>query len=695
MANYHEDIVNIELESGNIHRSFLHHSIGEGDDRANRFGVRVFRNGEPENVSGSCFGLFIRADGATVAINNGTVSGNVAYVTLPDTCYAVEGQFCLTIKVGTANDTITLRIVDGVVSRTSTNTAVDPGTIIPSVEDLIEAINDAVEAIPADYSELSTILMKRAAFFPNVNYNATMSLQFEYDSDAEQYTVTALKNFSVYGFSWDSGFVSIGRNGTDIIYPMPESFSSETGVGQTFYFICFDLDDRTEDTWQIVSYSQMIADDSLVPICAVYRKTTMFFDSNLKVLFKNSVTDEEFLAYESIRTTGSALYYLHLCSATALISGKANLLSEEKKIVFTKPIFAPSAYVGGFNASLVNETIELDWSEEPYPNYARGIYWNNITGQLEAIYAGNLTNDENFRNRLRKNAYALICIVYQGTFVYTCGSCVPGKWFVNGRDIYGGASSELPPDLFKAFKKVGVIGDSLSVGYMYNKETGVATSRMLDYSWPKQLMKDAGVPWLNLGTSGQNVLTWCSNATYGKVQAEASGNKCQAYIIGLGENDQSDSTRGIPLGSASDIVDDYTQVATTYYGGYARIIQILKHLNPDCKIFCLTNPRAGTGRAEYNVAVRYIATEYYDADDNVFLIDLAYDSPELFNAGTFLPVDSATIEGGHYSAIGYARIASIMGKAISTCIETNQTHFVNVAYVAYDTNDPTANTMTE
>lgn len=154
MANYHEDIVNIELESGNIHRSFLHHSIGAGDDRANRFGVRVFRNGEPENVSGSCFGLFIRADGATVAINNGTVSGNVAYVTLPDTCYAVEGQFCLTIKVSTSSDTTTLRIVDGVVSRTSTDAIVDPGTIIPSIEYLIEAIEDAVESIPPDYSEL-------------------------------------------------------------------------------------------------------------------------------------------------------------------------------------------------------------------------------------------------------------------------------------------------------------------------------------------------------------------------------------------------------------------------------------------------------------------------------------------------------------------------------------------------------------
>ena len=155
MANYHEDIINIELESGTIHRSFLHHAIGAGDKRANRFGVKLFRNGVPENVNGSCFGLFIRADGQTVTIENGTVSGNVAYVTLPEACYVVEGQFCLTIKATTENDTTTLRIIDGVVDRTSTSVLVDPGTVIPSIEDLIAAINAAVESIPPDYSALS------------------------------------------------------------------------------------------------------------------------------------------------------------------------------------------------------------------------------------------------------------------------------------------------------------------------------------------------------------------------------------------------------------------------------------------------------------------------------------------------------------------------------------------------------------
>lgn len=153
MANYKEDIVDIELANGNLHRSFLKHSIGMGDALANRFGVRVFRNGQPIQLTGVCSGLFIRADGTTVVISAGSIDGNVAYVTLSEACYAVEGVFCLAIKVTTDGETVTLRIVDGIVTRTSTGTY-DAGTIIPSIEALIAAINEAAESVPPDYTAL-------------------------------------------------------------------------------------------------------------------------------------------------------------------------------------------------------------------------------------------------------------------------------------------------------------------------------------------------------------------------------------------------------------------------------------------------------------------------------------------------------------------------------------------------------------
>ena len=162
MANYREDIVNIDLECGTLHRSFLRHSIGKGDALANRFGVRVFRGKTPVQLVGTCSGYFVRADGATVPPINGVISNNVAYVTLTEECYEVEGVFALAIKIKNGNEKVTLRIVDGIVDRTSTDILVDPGTIIPSIDTLINAINTAVSQIPQDYSKLQNDLRSKA-----------------------------------------------------------------------------------------------------------------------------------------------------------------------------------------------------------------------------------------------------------------------------------------------------------------------------------------------------------------------------------------------------------------------------------------------------------------------------------------------------------------------------------------------------
>lgn len=157
MANYREDIVNIELSSGTVARSELNHTLGGGDYAADRFGVRAYRNSSPENLTGTISGYFIRADGYTVPIASGSVSGNKAYITLPAACYEVEGKFTLSIKLTGNGVNGTVRIVDGTVMRTSTAAAAST-TLIPSVESLVEDIAEAVATIPAEYSDLWTKL---------------------------------------------------------------------------------------------------------------------------------------------------------------------------------------------------------------------------------------------------------------------------------------------------------------------------------------------------------------------------------------------------------------------------------------------------------------------------------------------------------------------------------------------------------
>lgn len=52
MAIYKSDIADINLETGSILRSFRKHTIGTADQAADRIGVRAFRDGVPEDLSG-------------------------------------------------------------------------------------------------------------------------------------------------------------------------------------------------------------------------------------------------------------------------------------------------------------------------------------------------------------------------------------------------------------------------------------------------------------------------------------------------------------------------------------------------------------------------------------------------------------------------------------------------------------------
>lgn len=150
MALYREDIVDIELESGSIHRTFLNHSIGKGDRMENRFGVRLFRNGEPVILTlASCQGFFMAPNGQNILIS-GTdktgVDGNVAWVQLPQVCYDYEGNYTLAVKVIDPNVTGTMRIIDGTVDNTGVDNPVTAVADVPTYQEVLHAYEQAIAA---------------------------------------------------------------------------------------------------------------------------------------------------------------------------------------------------------------------------------------------------------------------------------------------------------------------------------------------------------------------------------------------------------------------------------------------------------------------------------------------------------------------------------------------------------------------
>lgn len=123
-----------------------------GDDQGALVGVRLFNNGTAYSSGGTVSGAVKRSDGGVVALS-GTLSGNAASVVIPAAALAYAGPIGVRIILTQGGSTTTiLKVIYTVDDDSGTN--VDPGTIIPSVSDLISAIETAVDSIPADYSSL-------------------------------------------------------------------------------------------------------------------------------------------------------------------------------------------------------------------------------------------------------------------------------------------------------------------------------------------------------------------------------------------------------------------------------------------------------------------------------------------------------------------------------------------------------------
>lgn len=157
MAIYKENIVDIDLGKGQIHRAFLNHSIGMYDQQADRFGIRVFRDGEPVNLTGvSVQGVFMPPQGSPIAITSGNiVSENVAEVILPQACYNYEGAFTLAIKlVDSTNEvTGTVRIVDGMVDNTHASGTVAPTDAVPTYQEILAVYDEMLQDV-TDYESV-------------------------------------------------------------------------------------------------------------------------------------------------------------------------------------------------------------------------------------------------------------------------------------------------------------------------------------------------------------------------------------------------------------------------------------------------------------------------------------------------------------------------------------------------------------
>lgn len=307
------DMVDIDLNSGKIFRSFADHTIGEGDNLGDQFGVNVFQDGEPVTLSNAaCVAYFIRNNGDTVALT-GVISGNQAYVILPQACYAYEGQFALAIKIahGTANTTV--RIVDGTVCRTITSTPIDPGSTIPDLTDLlaqISAMEAATAAANAAASKIAPTFDAGTAYSAGqyVFYNNNL-YQFTADHAAGAWTGTDCTSVTVGGELADLNTAITMLGGGGVLLPVDSSPTYRRAI-------------YSDGTWGVATGGNQ-TESVIMPIPIGAKKITVVCASNETIIaFLKTFTGSEadgssvdfashYTSRQSIASNTTASYVLY------------------------------------------------------------------------------------------------------------------------------------------------------------------------------------------------------------------------------------------------------------------------------------------------------------------------------------------------------------------------------------------------
>jgi len=230
------------------------------------------------------------------------------------------------------------------------------------------------------------------------------------------------------------------------------------------------------------------------------------------------------------------------------------------------------------------------------------------------------------------------------------------------------------------FRKIGVIGDSLSSGeFQAINELGCSTYHdLFDYSWGKYLGRLAGTEVEVCARGGMTaeefVNSYATLKNYWPTLYE-----CDAIIIALGVNDASrvlDSGRKV--GKVSELDPAQFAKETSFINCYARIIAGIKSHNPYCHFFLVTPP-VGTDESPERTAIYEEERDQLEALTKYFqrtyLVDLRKYAPvydEEFRAHFFMD--------GHMNPSGYLFTAKLIGGYMDYIIRHEYDKFHQVGF---------------
>lgn len=529
--------VNVQYVNGNVF---------SGDNGGNTINVYVMDGGQPATIDGTISAYVIRADGATVAVP-GSLDGNRAYVTLPQACYAIPGPISIVIKITLNGAVTTICAIVANVYRSSTDSVVDPGEIIPDINALIAEIEQVASSIPPDYTSFGIELKF-----------------FEQDAQPINEIYSADLESGYYSTSTGEKMASSSFIRTKILYPI-SSGVYYSGTGEQVRGCLFDKDKNFIGS--IYFNSKQSLAHTYIPENAKY----------CGIFFSSSNTQTGYV--QLIRFTGSQYDCIeypfdgdYLYIPGAWIQGNGSIASAENMslvgIMDVKP--GDKYYVSNdatYNCICKNASGNvISVTPTSIPPYGKMIIVPEGTVLLYFNLYANVTYDNKMTNYIsRVTKGKVLCI----------GDSV--TW-LDGRGDYGGTSHMVgyQGTLRKAGYEVYTAGFS---GYPYTEGCHEQETEQVKYSIYNEIVNKA------YDVSGFDIV-----------------------ILAGGLNDMLYSA---PIGNRSDDYSNRVFDSETFNGAISGIINYIRVNNPTAKIIICTTTksealtRVWTRASAYNAEIEY------------------------------------------------------------------------------------------
>ena len=238
-------------------------------------------------------------------------------------------------------------------------------------------------------------------------------------------------------------------------------------------------------------------------------------------------------------------------------------------------------------------------------------------------------------------------------------------------DAINNIQLEYETTCFASVNEFVAIGDSLTVGYTANS-AGTIFRPDFNHSWPSYIQKKYGVTPYWSARSGITTKLWLEN----KAQGGSEATETKDYLVSLGPkalyfialitNDMSTTIGwGVELGTSDDIGTSNQ----TFYGCYSQIIETIRQVSPNSVIICTGSPTGKTSSRckEYEQAIK----------DNVAHYSKCYyaDATSMINS----EIPSHWSVAGHWSTIGYAKLANIYARLVDKIANDNPDVFKYIA----------------